>query len=467
MDSTKTNNSSTQPIQVPDEFKKIIVDMTKDILVSFPEQETTLNQYLKTLVFEQDDTNAIEHALKYLFIFCKTKYPVNFFDILYQNEDIFKKDDIEFLPGINFKLLWSENITDKTRETLWKYLQLVLFTVVTNISDGNTFGDTAKLFEAINEDEFKSKIEETILNMQSLFNDDSEKTQDESQNNQRGKDGEVNNDSDDDSDDESDKHKTKPTTSNASKKESEGINLEDLPNPSDIHEHVTSMMNGKLGKLAREIAEETASDLNLDSENSGSINDVFKRLIQNPTKLMGLVKSVGSKLDTKIKEGDMKESELLQEASEMMKKMKDMPGMGNIQSMLSKMGMNPGMASGMGGKGGGKMNVSAMQANIERNLKNAKNKERLLQKLSEKKAAAATAAAAEAVAAYHDNNNNNNNNTSSQSSSEFENLVFSKGENVERSKRQTQGQPPQSEEGEHQSNKSNNAKKKKKKNKKN
>jgi len=463
MDSTTTtNDSSTQPIQVPDEFKKIIVDMTKDILVSFPEQETTLNQYLRTLVFEQDDTNAIEHALKYLFIFCKTKYPVNFFDILYQNEDIFKKDDVEFLPGINFKLLWSENITDKTRETLWKYLQLVLFTVVTNISDGNTFGDTAKLFEAINEDEFKSKIEETILNMQSLFSDDSETTHNEGQTNERGKDGEVNNDSDDDSEDDSEDANNKTKTNNASKKESEGINLEDLPNPSDIHEHVTSMMNGKLGKLAREIAEETASDLNIDNENAGSINDVFKRLIQNPTKLMGLVKSVGSKLDTKIKEGDMKESELLQEASEMMKKMKDMPGMGNIQSMLSKMGMNPSMASSMGGKGGGKMNVSAMQANIERNLKNAKNKERLLQKLSEKKAAAASAAAAEAVSAY-----NNKNNNSSQTTPGFENLVFSKGEDVERSKRQTQSQTQSQSEGGEQPNKSNNAKKKKKKNKKN
>ena len=66
---------------------------------------------------------------------------------------------------------------------------------------------------------------------------------------------------------------------------------------------------------------------------SQSINDVFKRLIHNPTKLLGLVKNVGSKLDEKIKAGDMKESELLEEASEMMKKMKNMPGMGDLQSM--------------------------------------------------------------------------------------------------------------------------------------
>ena len=35
------------------------------------------------------------------------------------------------------------------------------------------------------------------------------------------------------------------------------ISLGDLPNPEEIHNHITSMMEGKLGKLAREIAEET------------------------------------------------------------------------------------------------------------------------------------------------------------------------------------------------------------------
>ena len=42
--------------------------------------------------------------------------------------------------------------------------------------------------------------------------------------------------------------------------------------------------------------------------------------------MMDLVKNVGSKLDNKIKSGDIKESELMQEATELMSKMKDMPG---------------------------------------------------------------------------------------------------------------------------------------------
>jgi hypothetical protein len=155
-------------VQIPTEFKKIIIDMTKDILGSFPEQEQQLHPDLKNLVFEFDKER-LDHSLEFVFVYCKTIYPPKFFDILYQNNSVFDTDDSNFLPGINFKMLWKENISDKTRETIWKYLQLVLFTIISGISDGNSFGDTSKLFEAINENEFKSKLEETIAQMQTLF----------------------------------------------------------------------------------------------------------------------------------------------------------------------------------------------------------------------------------------------------------------------------------------------------------
>jgi hypothetical protein len=166
----------------------------------------------------------------------------------------------------------------------------------------------------------------------------------------------------------------------------------DMPNANDIQDHITGMLEGKLGKLAKEIAEETAEGLNMDMENVTDVKDVFQRLIKNPTKLMGLVKSVGDKLDTRIKSGEIKESELIAEASELMNKMKDMPGMGNIQSMLNKMGM---------GNLGGKVNTSAMESQLNSRMKMAKMKERMKAK-SEAKAAAtsANACAATATAAY-------------------------------------------------------------------
>jgi hypothetical protein len=194
------------------------------------------------------------------------------------------------------------------------------------------------LFEAINEEEFKSKLEETLSHMQGLF----------------------------DNSDNIGENVGETEGGNVGEKGEGGI-----PNAEDIHEHITGMLDGKLGQLAREIAEETASNLNMDMENVTDMKDIFQNLIKNPTKLMGLVKTVGDKLDSRIKSGEIKESELISEASEMMNKMKNMPGMGNLQAMLSKMGM--GNLSGLGGK----LNTGAMEAQLNKNMKMAKTKERI------------------------------------------------------------------------------------------
>jgi len=330
-------------LQVPEEFIKVIRDFVGDLKVTFPEYNSFIQKWWKGkehfdyIEEEEDRRLAIEKSekksAKIIFEFCQKKIPPRFFDILYQNEDIFKEDsdlDTEFLPQIHFKNLWQCDISDKTRETIWKYLQLITFSIVGTLENKEAFGDTAKLFEAINEDEFKGKLEETLSQMKDLF------------------DG----------------------SDNFGEGLGEGLNSDDIPDPNKLQEHITGMLDGKLGQLAREIAEETAADLNMDFENTTDMKDVFQKLVKNPTKLMGLVKSVGDKLDKKMKSGEIKESELMKEATDIMNKMKNMPGMGNIQSMLSKMGLG-------GAMGGGKMNMGAMEANLNQRMKMAQMKERM------------------------------------------------------------------------------------------
>ena len=331
---------------IPEEFAKVIKDFVNDVRKTFPEYDTFIDKWWKSKEYfnyidEEEERNkeyelSVEKSVKLLFDFCQKKFPPRFFDILYQNEDMFKEDsdiDTEFLPKIHFKNLWQCDISQKTRETIWKYLQLIMFSIVGTLKNKEAFGDTAKLFEAINENEFKSKLEETLSQMQGLF--------DLSGNFAEG----------------------------ATENLGEGINM---PDPTQLHEHITGMLDGKLGQLAREIAEETAENLNMDFDGATDMKDVFQNLVKNPTKLMGLVKTVGDKLDNKIKSGDIKESELIAEATEMMNKMKNMPGMGNIQSMLSKMGL-----AGMAGMGGGKVNTAAMEANLKQKMKMAQTKERI------------------------------------------------------------------------------------------
>jgi len=130
--------------------------------------------------------------------------------------------------------------------------------------------------------------------------------------------------------------------------------------------------------LAKEIAEETADSFNLDMENTGDMKDVFQKLLKNPTKLMGLVKNVGDKLDSKMKSGEIKESELMAEATEIFNRMKNTPGMGgmgDIQSMLSKMGL---------GGAGAKLNMGAMEEQMKRNLKMAQMKEKMKANIGKK-----------------------------------------------------------------------------------
>jgi hypothetical protein len=339
---------------VPEEFNKVIKDFIGDLKATFPEYNPLVDKWWKskeTFNYIDDETKrneAYEEAehtsIQLLFDFCGKKIPPRFFDILYQNDEMFKEEsdvDTEFLPTIHFKNLWQYDISVKTRETIWKYLQLILFSIVGSLENKDAFGDTAKLFEAINVDEFKGKLEETLSQMQNLF---------ESSENPDGSEKEE------------------------SENLGEGFNM---PDPNDIHEHITGMLDGKLGSLAREIAEETAADLNMDFENTTDMKDVFQNLIKNPTKLMGLVKNVGNKIDSKIKSGDLKETELIAEATEIMNKMKNMPGMGNIQSMLSKMGLGGAMP---GAGGGGKMNMGAMESNLNQRMKMAKMKERMQNK---------------------------------------------------------------------------------------
>jgi hypothetical protein len=335
----------SEELQVPDEFIKVICDFAKDLIRTFPDKmlEEGGNSIIRlNEAIEAGDKELITKCCAELHTFCRSIYPKCFFDILYEHNELFDKENMELLPGINFVELWKSDITDATRATIWKYLQLILFTVVTDINSEESFGDAAKLFEAINTDEFKEKIEATIGEMETIFKQKAEEKAEE---------------------------------------EGEEANVPpmDLPNAENLHSHIHKMMEGKLGSLAKEIAEETAEDLDIDMENATSVNDVFNKLFKNPTKLMDLVKNVGSKLDTKIKTGAIKESDLMEEASEFVANMKNMPGMNNLESMFSKMGM-PGMAP------GAKVDMGAFNRQMQQNLRGAKMRDRMRSKLEQKKA---------------------------------------------------------------------------------
>ena len=196
--------------------------------------------------------------------------------------------------------------------------------------------------------------------------------------------------------------------------------MNDLPDANKLHSHITGMLDGKLGKLAREIAEETASELNMDDGDASTVDDVFKKLFKNPGKLMNLVKNIGGKLDKKLKSGEIKESEIMEEAQSLMTKMNNMPGMGNLQNMLSQMNL---------GGGKGKINMGAMKSHLEKNMKQSRMRERMKQRLEKKKETQGMNSLDKTSEAFKE--------AQLKADRMMEELIFSTGESVEKSSRKS------------------------------
>jgi hypothetical protein len=258
---------------IPPNFFKIIDDFVQDLFGTFPELKTN-----PTLLAVQEKT---PEAYQAVFDNVLATFPPSMMDILQENEDLFKESHF-FLPEVDFKVLWNETITPTTKATLWKYLKLILFSILGHID--TPFPE--------------AKMKEAMDNMKDMF---------------EGKEG--------------------------------------------LEKELEGMMGGKIGALAKEIAEETI----------GQEQD-FKKMMKDPSSLFSLASTIGEKIDKKIKSGDLKESELIEEAAMMFQKIKGMPGMSQFESMFQ-----------------GKMNTTGMKNKMDQQLKKAKMKERLQQKLASKK----------------------------------------------------------------------------------
>ena len=87
---TTENNDSEN-----EKFSKIIIDFTKDILNTFPEFADDLDEHLTNIITYTDDEEL--SSTNYLFQYCKSVYPEKFFDILYQNKELFEKNEPLYL----------------------------------------------------------------------------------------------------------------------------------------------------------------------------------------------------------------------------------------------------------------------------------------------------------------------------------------------------------------------------------
>jgi hypothetical protein len=329
-------------MEIPTNFKTTISDLIKDLSNTFPEHNNLWEEW--------NDMN--DEKYQKLFEYCLTVYPERFFDILYQNE-IFESDSDSntfFLPNVDFKILFnSEGVSEQTKQTIWKYLQLILFSVVGNVKDKNVFGDTANLFEGINENDLEEKMKETMDNIGDFFKN-------------MGLDENM-----------------EMEESNDEKEEIKFDKMEGIPDMGNLHEHLKGLFDGKIGKLAKELAEELSQDLpsmmDISGDDATSTQDILKSMIKNPKKMMNMIKTVGDKIKTKMDDGEISKEELMSEASGILSKMKEMGGTSEFNKMFKK------FAGGMGMGKGAKINTAA----LNRMSRMESTRDRLLRKMNANK----------------------------------------------------------------------------------
>jgi len=332
-------------LELPANFRSTMTDFTNDLTTTFPEFSYIWAKWSQPETSDDEMMTLFRHSLKV--------YPQRFFDILYENETIFGVDDetdVYFLPNINFRLLYNcEGITETTKKSIWKYLQLVLFTIVGSVKDKTNFGDSMNMFNTMDESDLQNKLSDTMKSMSEFFSNMENKFAGQSsdddvpdlvnpemkeafENMFKGMNGESDTDQE---------------HGNTHADESPFSKMGGLPNIKNIQEHLKSLFEGKIGTLAKEMAEELADELKNDfindATNINSTQDALKHLMQNPNKIKDLMQKVGSKLDSKMQSGEISREELMKEAQGLLGKMKDMGGGQDLNKLFKEMAQKMGM----------------------------------------------------------------------------------------------------------------------------
>ena len=333
-------------------IRSIVIDFTNDLTKVFPEYAFLWDKWLSADDAEYEKLN--QHFM--------AVFPERFFDIVNCNMEIFNGETpLMFLPDVDFNLLFNcVGVSDGTKTSMWKYLQLLLFTVLGDMQDTTNFGKTLNMFESIDETELQTKMKETMEGLDDFFKDLS--TKDAGAKDAGAKDAGA---------------KDLPSTDAGT--EDSGSSGFKLPKPEFIQEHMKILMEGKLGKLAKELTEEFTEDLKDvfdETTNEHSMKDIMAQFMKDPKKLMGIMKKITDKLQNKMQNGDISQDELMGEIGGLVEKFKQM---GGGEDFIKNFTNGPFAKMFKNMAGGASMNQMAQMG------KQSAMKERLRKKMEEKK----------------------------------------------------------------------------------
>ncbi len=250
----------------------IFADFLKDLSKTFPEIKNCLYRNYETELIGENRTFDSCPKLKCFLEKIKSNEKL----ITDKNIELFTKDT-ELLEEISFKRLWEKNISNKTKETIWKYLQT--FTII-NIN--------------LNSGEALKKI---------LNNEDNTEIKKE---------------------DISDK-KTAKDLKNL-KKLTENIQSNTDNNLSGGLDNIfDNIMDTDIGKLAKDLADDMDIEgIMGDIDGNENPTDIMQKII-NPDTIGDIFKNITGVLDNKVKKGEIDTNKLKNEAENICESMKGNP----------------------------------------------------------------------------------------------------------------------------------------------
>ena len=259
---------------------KLFKSFIDDIINVFPEYNGRLLSYYKEVV----ETKKNDHPK--IIEFLKNMNEISE-QVINKDVTLFEKDPI-ILQNVSFKLIWNSDISDQTRNSIWKYLQTFCIVNIQSESTTEKINDVIKLIDS-NE---KVKDKETVRNMKKL------------------------------------------------KKLNEEFDIKEIKkiiseNPESIDQGVNQMdtmfENTNIGKIAKEITQ----DLDIESivSGGGGIEDLL-----TGGGMANIMKTITSKMSDK--EGQMDTDQLMKEATEICGSMEGNPLFSSLLGMQGDMFKN-------------------------------------------------------------------------------------------------------------------------------
>lgn len=299
---------------------KLFKSLIKDIIIVFPEYEKRLLKYYSTTL--ENDNNE-DPKLK---DFLENLEEITD-NIIEKDINVFNNDPV-LLQNVSFKLIWNSDITDNTKNSLWKYLQSFCIINIQNKSGKDKIQEVLKKIES----KEKVKDKETVKNMKKI------KKLNES----------------------FDVNEIKDVLENKPETVEKGMNEMDQ-----------MFTNTGIGKLAKEITEEL--DIENMVNNGGGIQDLF-----SGGNMANIMQTISSKMNDN--QDTLNSDDLMKEATNICSSMQDNPLFSSLMGGMS------GDLMGVLGGGNipqGESNVKNIKVGDKKHDPN-KTRERLQNKLKEK-----------------------------------------------------------------------------------